>query len=78
MIREIHRAGGRAAALTRQLLAFSRQQVFQAKVLNLNEIITDTIKMLGRLIGEDVALTTTLYPTLWTVKVDAGQMEQVL
>lgn len=78
MIQQIYRAGGRAAALTRQLLAFSRQQVFQAKVLNLNEIVTDTGKMLGRLIGEDLALATTLSPTLWPVKVDAGQMEQVL
>lgn len=78
MVQEIYRAGDRAASLTRQLLAFSRQQVFQAKVLNLNEIVTETGKMLGRLIGEDVAFATALLPTLWPVRVDAGQMEQVL
>lgn len=78
MVKEIHKAGDRAATLTRQLLAFSRQQVLQPKVLNLNEVIADTGKMLDRLIGEDVDLTTVLCPTLWPVKVDAGQVEQVL
>jgi len=78
LVTEIHKAGDRAASLTRQLLAFSRQQVLQPKVLNLNEVVTETGNMLKRLIGEDVELTTTLCPTLWPVRVDAGQMDQVL
>lgn len=78
MVQEIRNAGDRAAGLTRQLLAFSRRQVLQPKVLNLNEVIRDTGKMLDRLIGEDVELTTVLCSTLWPVKVDAGQVEQVL
>lgn len=78
MVEEIHKAGDRAATLTRQLLAFSRQQVLQPRVLNLNEVITETGRMLERLIGEDVELTTILCSTLWPVKVDAGQAEQVL
>lgn len=78
MVDEILKSGDRAATLTRQLLAFSRQQVLQPRVLNLNEVIAETGKMLGRLIGEDVALTMVLCPTLWPVKVDAGQAEQVL
>lgn len=78
LVREIHQAGSRAAALTRQMLAFSRQQVLQARVLNLNDVVCSTAKMLERLIGEDVALTTTLASKLWPVKVDAGQFEQVL
>ncbi|MCI0457416.1 MAG: response regulator [Gemmataceae bacterium] len=75
---EITRAGERAAALTRQLLAFSRQQVVAPKVLDLNAIVTDVSKMLQRLIGEDVVLATALAPNLGRVKADPTQVEQVL
>ncbi len=78
MIREIHKAGERAASLTRQLLAFSRKQVVQFSVLDLNGVVASTEKMLGRLIGEDINLTTVLDPTLKLVKVDPGQIEQVV
>src|SRR5260370_19986905 len=78
LVREIRNAGDRAASLTRQLLAFSRKQVLEPKVLDLNVLVADNEKMLRRLIGEDVELTTTLDPTLARVKVDPGQMEQVI
>ena len=74
----IRRASDRAASLTRQLLAFSRRQVLQPKVLDLNRVIADTEKMLRRLIGEDVELSTILGPDIRRVKVDPGQMEQVI
>jgi two-component system cell cycle sensor histidine kinase/response regulator CckA len=75
---EIKKAGERAASLTRQLLAFSRKQVLQPKVLELNAVVADMNKMLRRLIGEDIDLTTVLDPTLGQVKADPGQIEQVL
>ena len=75
---EIKKAGNRAAALTRQLLAFSRQQVLEQKILNLNAIVTDTEKMLRRLIGEDIELLTGLNPNLSSVKADPGQIEQII
>jgi signal transduction histidine kinase len=78
LINEIRKAGDRAASLTRQLLAFSRQQVLEPKVLDLNTIVIDTEKMLRRLIGEDIGLTTVMDPALERVKVDPGQMEQVI
>jgi PAS domain S-box-containing protein len=77
-ISEILKAGQRSAGLTRQLLAFSRQQVLAPRVLDLNEVVTDTDKMLRRVIGEDVRLTSTLGPELWAVRADPGQVEQVL
>ena len=77
-IEEIRKAGQRATSLTRQLLAFSRKQVIQPKVLNLNGLIRDTEKMLRRLIGEDIDLVTVFRHDLWPVKVDPGQMEQVI
>jgi two-component system, cell cycle sensor histidine kinase and response regulator CckA len=75
---EIHKAGQRAASLTRQLLAFSRQQVLEATVLALNTIVIDTEKMLQRLLGENIELKTVLDPTLGLVKADQGQIEQVI
>jgi len=75
---EIRKAGERAASLTRQLLAFSRQQVFERKVLDLNRLIAEIEKMLRRLIGEDVDLVTALDPALAYVWADAGQLEQVV
>jgi PAS domain S-box-containing protein len=75
---EIHRAGARARALIRQLLAFSRQQVLEPKVLDLNAVVTEMEKMLRRLIGEDIELVVALDPELARVKADPGQLEQVL
>ena len=77
-VEEIHKAGERATLLTRQLLAFSRKQVVQPKVLDLNEVVAGAEKMLGRLIGEDVTLTAVLAAGLDPVKVDPGQIEQVV
>src|SRR5437773_1774151 len=75
---EIRRSAERAAGLTRQLLAFSRQQVLQPKVVDLNALVLDMDKLLRRLIGEDVELATVLYPTLGRVTADPGQLEQVI
>src|SRR5947199_159205 len=75
---EIHKAADRAAGLTRQLLAFSRQQVLQPRVLDLNALVTELEKMLRRLLGEDVKLATVLAPTLGRVRADAGRLEQVI
>jgi len=77
-IASISQAGERAAGLTRQLLGFSRQSLLQPKVLDLNGVITETGKMLRRLIGEDILFTTVLDPKLNPVKVDPGQLDQVL
>jgi PAS domain S-box-containing protein len=75
---EILQAGRRAATLTRQLLAFSRQQVLAPRVLELNAVITDIQKMLRRVIGEDIELDTKLSADLGRVKADQGQIEQVI
>ena len=75
---EIRKAATRAAGLTRQLLAFSRQQVLEPVVVNLNDVVQDVEKMLQRLIGEDIALRTVLAPDLGNVLADAGQLEQVI
>jgi len=75
---EIHKAGVRSAELTRQLLAFSRQQVLAPRTLNLNAVVGDTDKMLRRLIGEDVRLFTSLESNPWMIRADPGQIEQVL
>jgi PAS domain S-box-containing protein len=77
-IEEIYKAGQRAALLTRQLLAFSRKQVLEPKVLDLNMVVEESSRMLRRLIGEDITLTTVLSSTLNAVKVDPGQIEQVI
>ncbi|HKE21823.1 MAG TPA: ATP-binding protein [Bryobacteraceae bacterium] len=77
-VEQIMRAGERAAALTRQLLAFSRRQVLQPKVLDLNRLVTSLTAMLRRLIGEDVDLRLVLRPDLGRVHADPGQIEQVI
>jgi signal transduction histidine kinase/ActR/RegA family two-component response regulator len=75
---EIKRAGDRAAALTRQLLAFARQQVLQPRLLDLNDSVCRVEQLLRRLIGEDILLETELDARLGTVRADATQIEQVL
>ncbi len=75
---EVRKAGERAAGLTRQLLAFSRKQILQPRVLDLNVLIADIEKMLVRMIGEDITLTTELDPHLGRIKADPGQIEQVI
>ena len=75
---EIRSAADRAAALTRQLLAFSRKQVLQPRVLDLNEVVAGMEKMLHRLIGEDIELRTAFDSALGQVKADQGQIEQVI
>ena len=77
-IEEIYAAGERSAELTRQLLAFSRQQVLQPKVLDINSVIPGVEKMLRRVIGEDVELAVVLGQALGFTKVDPGQLEQVI
>jgi nitrogen-specific signal transduction histidine kinase/ActR/RegA family two-component response regulator len=77
-LEQIKKAGDRAASLTRQLLAFSRKQMFQEKVVDLNSIVADMDKMLRRLIGEDIDLVSLLEPSLCRIKADPGQIEQVL
>jgi PAS domain S-box-containing protein len=77
-LEEIRKAGERAAALTRQLLAFSRKAVLSPVVLDLNDLLTNLQRMLVRLIGEDIELKSSLALGLWRVKVDPGQMEQVV
>ena len=75
---QIMKAGERAAALTRQLLAFSRRQVLQPKVLDLNQLVASLSSMLRRLIGEDVDLRLAMGPDLGRVHADPGQLEQVI
>lgn len=75
---EIRRAADRAAALTRQLLAFSRQQVLKIEVLDLNAVVGDMMKMLTRVIGEDVRIETHLASTPCMMRADASQLEQVI
>jgi len=77
-IQEIQKATERATNLTRQLLAFSRRQILDPKVLDLNSLLRDTEKMLRRMIGEDIELVTRLSEGLGRVKIDPGQFEQVI
>ena len=77
-IDEILKAGKRAASLTRQLLAFSRLQVLDPKIIDLNSAVTDMDKLLRRVIGEDINLETSLARDLGRVKADQGQFEQVI
>ncbi|MFH0787084.1 MAG: PAS domain S-box protein [Pseudomonadota bacterium] len=75
---EIKAAGERAAGLTRQLLAFSRKQVLQPEIVDLNEVVQEVEKILKRLIGEDIELETVFDTDLGQVEADVGQMEQVI
>jgi PAS domain S-box-containing protein len=75
---EIQKAGERAASLTQQLLAFSRRQVMQPRVLDLNELVLEAQRLIERIIGEDVHLATVLDPALGKVTADPGQLNQVL
>jgi PAS domain S-box-containing protein len=75
---DIHAAGERAATLTRQLLAFSRQQILEPRVLNFNTIVTGLESLLGRLLGDDINLVVAPAPGLGHVKADPGQIEQVI
>jgi two-component system, cell cycle sensor histidine kinase and response regulator CckA len=77
-IQEMLAAGERAAALTKQLLVFSRKEVVEVRAVNINEIITGVQKLLGRVIGEDIELQVNLADGRLTVLADAGQLEQVL
>jgi len=78
MLEQIREAGARGGALTRQLLAFSRKQMLEPRVVNVNTIVADTSQLLARVIGEDVVLTTVLHEGLGRVKADPGQLEQVV
>lgn len=77
-LKQIQRAGERATTLVRQLLAFSRKQVLAPTLLDLNSLVANLRKMLERLIGEDITLSTVLQPGLWTTIADPSQIEQVI
>jgi PAS domain S-box-containing protein len=77
-VQEIRKACSRAAGLTRQLLAFSRKQVLQPRVLNLNAVVNNLSRMLLRMIGEDISLVMAPATPLGSVRADLGQMEQIL
>ncbi len=77
-VAEIMKATERAAALTRQLLAFSKRQILRLEPLSVNVIIEDMAKIIRRLLGEGIAVETVLEPNIWTVRADPGQLEQVL
>lgn len=75
---EIKKSGQRAAELTRQLLAFSRKQVLKPQIVDINMVVKDLEKMIGRLVGEKIELVTVLNPDLTTVRTDRGQLDQVI
>jgi signal transduction histidine kinase len=77
-LEEIVKAAGRAAALTKQLLSFSRRHVMETVAIDVNLLIVDMVTMLRRMIGEDIELTTSLGPALSVVRADRSQLEQVL
>lgn len=77
-LNEIKKATRNATTLTRQLLAFSRKQLFEPRALNLNELVSSVQKMIERLIGEDIELTAALSDAVAAVKIDPGQFEQIL
>src|SRR5207248_1167529 len=76
--REIASAAERATSLTRQLLAFSRKQMLAPKILDLNEVVTENLKMLTRMIGEDIDLVMVPSPSIGAVRADPGQIDQVI
>jgi PAS domain S-box-containing protein len=78
MVERVQNSGRRAAGLVRQLLAFSRRQVMEPRVVSLNEVVSDMGRMLQRIIGENIELVTVLAPDVWPVKVDPAQIEQVV
>jgi two-component system cell cycle sensor histidine kinase/response regulator CckA len=77
-LEEIRRSAERAAALTRQLLAFSRKQVMQPRIVDFNHIVTNVQKLLAKLLGDEIQLDVVLADRLWHAKADPGQLEQVL
>jgi two-component system cell cycle sensor histidine kinase/response regulator CckA len=77
-VAEIMKATERAAALTRQLLAFSKRQVLRLEPLSVNVIVDDMTKIIRRLLGDAIQVETVLEPSVWTVRADPGQLEQVL
>jgi two-component system cell cycle sensor histidine kinase/response regulator CckA len=77
-LKEIHRAGDKAATLTRQLLAFSRRQILAPTKIDLNDLVSELQEMLARLIGEDIRVTTALASGLKQIKADRSQIEQVV
>ena len=77
-ISQIQKAGERAAALTSQLLAFSRKQLIQPKILNINQVVHNTEKMFKRIIGEDIQVVLHLKPDVHNIKIDPGQLDQVI
>jgi PAS domain S-box-containing protein len=77
-VEEIEKAGQRATSLTRQLLAFSRQQILTPSILQLNDLVLDMVKMLPRLLGEDIEVSTSLSSDLGMVRADQSQIEQVI
>ncbi len=77
-IKRIHESGSQAASLTRQLLAFSRKQVLEKKVISINSIVRNFLKILGKIVGEDIVITTYLSEESCTVEADPGQIEQVI
>jgi two-component system, cell cycle sensor histidine kinase and response regulator CckA len=77
-VQEIRKAAERAAALTRQLLAFSRKQMIQPRVLNLNDVVVSLEMLLSRLVGEDILIEIQATDGLWSVRADPGQIEQIL
>jgi len=78
MAKDIFNAGERAESLTRQLLAFSRKQIIELKLVNLNDIVKNMAKMIGRLIGEDIALNLSHQKVTGNIKADVSQIEQIL
>ena len=77
-LQEVNRAANRSADLTRQLLAFARKQEVSPKILDLNEIVEGTLNMLRRLIGEDIGLAWLPSPSIWSIKMDPSQLDQIL
>jgi two-component system, cell cycle sensor histidine kinase and response regulator CckA len=77
-IEEIRKAGEQAGTLTRQLLAFSRRQMLQQRLISFNDLVNNISNMIKRLIGEDIELITSLSPDIMPIKADPGQIEQVI